>query len=320
MKYSLCIALALIFSTVALAQLPEDSLLLHFTFDGNAMDQSGYGNHGTNYNALPDTDRAGNPTGAFRFNGVNSYVEVAASPSMNRIQTADVITISAWININRWHSSGNVFSLFERYNALTDAGWLLEANWAGGGIIFLADESNLDWAGCNFTWNFHQWYFLCLTYDKAQSFAHFYIDGSEICNVPYTAPINVSDTLAPFAIGRSLAGPDEYSDGLIDDLKIYNRVLQPAEIQGKFVTAVAGKTQYSELAVYPNPVNDLLTLKTGNDVGSFYRITDSAGKTVLKGFITEPSGLVDVSRFEAGIYFLLLENQSGYHPVKLVKL
>lgn len=216
----------------AFSQVPVDHLLLDLPLDGNASDISGYQNNGTLHNTTLDTNRFGVPNTCLHFDGVSSYIEIPASPSLNKIQTSDVISITAWINIYKWHASGNVFSIFERYNPVTDEGWLFEANWASGGILFLADETSIsNNAGCNFSWNFHQWYHLGLTYSQTEGIARFYVDGAEVCATPLTSQINVSDTTAPFVIGRSLAGPDEYSDGLIDDYKVYDRILTANEIE-----------------------------------------------------------------------------------------
>ena len=51
-----------------------------------------------------------------------------------------------------------------------------------------------------------------------------------VCEKVYSQDINVGATTSSFAVGRSLAGPDEYSNGLIDNLKVYCRVLSENEI------------------------------------------------------------------------------------------
>ena len=65
-----------------------------YPFNGNATDESGNGNNGTVYGATLTTDRFGNANKAYNFNGVNNYIEMPNSPSLN---ITDQIIISCWI-------------------------------------------------------------------------------------------------------------------------------------------------------------------------------------------------------------------------------
>ncbi len=301
----LCLQLAVF------AQL-EDELILYMPLDGDVLDYSGYGNHGTAVFLAPDTNRFGTENSSYRFDGTNSYIEIPASPTMNSIQSLDEITITAWININQWHVSGNVFSIFERYNPNTDSGWLFEANWAGGGIIFLADESSTtNWSGCNYSWNFHEWHHLGLTFSQAEQEARFYVDGVNICTNTYNSPINVADTTSSFIIGRSLAGPDEYSDGWIDDYRIYRRALVDEEINESFLLGSYEHGQKVEPTFYPNPANTLLNIGgLSQNEFSHYHIFDITGKSQLTGRVTGMNTQVDVSSLSKGIYFMSLEGKN----------
>jgi hypothetical protein len=310
----LCCAMAFIIvftlpSTVANAQVSTDSLILHMPFDNDALDISGNDNHGILHNVVSDTNRFGDPFSSYMFNGTDSYIEIPASPSMNMIQVADEFSITAWININQWHISGNVFSIFERYNPNTDSGWLLEANWVGGGILFLADETNANnWAGCNFAWNFDQWYHLGFTYSQEQGMAYFYIDGENVCATSYSPPINVADTTASFIIGRSLAGPDEYSDGHIDDYKIYYRILTAEEISDDFTSGKKELALRHAYEVYPNPVKERVTIRLEDQPqATSYTIADLTGRKQLTGRMSRPLTDIDTSELPTGVYILYIE-------------
>ena len=229
---SVLIFFCLLLSGFASAQIARDSLVLYLPFDGNANDYSGNSNHGVPFATVNDTNRFGQANTSFRFNGNDSYVRIAPSPSMNRIQKANKVTISAWINIYAWWNNMNVFSIFERYNPATDAGWLFEANIVPGGYLFLANEASIsNYAGCAAPTPFKRWIHMAVTYDKAAGRVKFYQNGLLVCNSSYSQPINVGDTTTSFTVGRSLAGPDEYSDGLIDELKVYCRTLDETEIR-----------------------------------------------------------------------------------------
>ena len=80
----LYIVLAICFITLpqALADL-NDGLVAYYPFNGNANDESGNGNDGTVIGATLTADRSGNPDSAYSFNGVNDYINVPHSSSLN---------------------------------------------------------------------------------------------------------------------------------------------------------------------------------------------------------------------------------------------
>jgi len=212
------------------AQSINDSLLLYMPFNKNTNDESGNNNHGTVHNnATLTADKNGNLNSAYNFDGINSYIEIPVSPSLAKIYSSNEITISAWIKIRNWYQGWNVFAIFEQYDPTTDFGaTLFEANWDAGGILFVSGY-NTNYIGCNYTWNFNVWHNVAVTYSVSLGTAKFYVDGILTCTKPYTQNFT-PDTIHSFSIGRSLSGPDEYSDGVIDELRIYNRVLTNIEI------------------------------------------------------------------------------------------
>ena len=65
-----------------------DDLQLHASFDGNADDMSGNGNHGIVYGAALTEDRNGNPNSAYYFNGALKHgkrVTYEAEYAMNEM-------------------------------------------------------------------------------------------------------------------------------------------------------------------------------------------------------------------------------------------
>ncbi len=79
------------------AQIPTDSLVAWYPFNGNANDESGNGHHGTVHGATLTTDRFGNPNSAYHFDGVDDFIEVIAGNFVTEIN--DARSISFWINI-----------------------------------------------------------------------------------------------------------------------------------------------------------------------------------------------------------------------------
>ena len=80
-KLNLAIALSLGMSAIppTLADL-DDGLVAHYEFEGNANDSSGHGNHGTEQGSVNYV--AGKIGQAVKLDGIDDYVEVANSPSL----------------------------------------------------------------------------------------------------------------------------------------------------------------------------------------------------------------------------------------------
>ena len=60
-------ALAAMVTTATAQSWITNGLVAYYPFNGNANDESGNGNDGTNYGAALTTDRKGNPNSAYSF-------------------------------------------------------------------------------------------------------------------------------------------------------------------------------------------------------------------------------------------------------------
>jgi hypothetical protein len=87
-------ALALLYGAAQANADISAGLTASFPFNGNANDESGNGNNGVVYGAALTADRFGNANSAYAFDGINDYMRIADSQSLNI--TGD-LTISAWI-------------------------------------------------------------------------------------------------------------------------------------------------------------------------------------------------------------------------------
>ena len=75
---------ALLFATNLMAQnvpnyVPTNGLVGWWPFNGNANDESGNGNHGTVNGVSLTSDRFGNASSAYNFDGLANYIKVANS-------------------------------------------------------------------------------------------------------------------------------------------------------------------------------------------------------------------------------------------------
>ena len=88
------------------AQIPQNGLVAYYPFNGNANDESGNGNSGTVKGASLTTDRFGNSSSAFDFNGIDNMIEV---PANNQFDFQN-FTISTWIKRSKLTGWGCIIS------------------------------------------------------------------------------------------------------------------------------------------------------------------------------------------------------------------
>ncbi|MBS1587380.1 MAG: T9SS type A sorting domain-containing protein [Bacteroidetes bacterium] len=76
----------------------------------------------------------------------------------------------------------------------------------------------------------------------------------------------------------------------------------------------------TKIAVFPNPVNDLLTITTDMSTYSTIEITNTLGQIVLKQSIKQNNTKINVKTLPAGIYFANLKGEMGNKTIKFEKL
>jgi hypothetical protein len=71
------------------------------------------------------------------------------------------------------------------------------------------------------------------------------------------------------------------------------------------------------LNIFPNPVNDHVTIQLREDIaGSNYKIIDLGGKEMSSGSLSGPATILDMSFLSPGSYFLQTEEGATYKLVK----
>ena len=73
----------------------SDGLVAHYSFSGNADDESGNGNDGTVFGATLTTDRFGNPNSAYSFDGINDYIVLPNESSFDLTE----FSIVMWVKV-----------------------------------------------------------------------------------------------------------------------------------------------------------------------------------------------------------------------------
>ena len=197
---------------------PVTGLAAYYPFSGNASDLSGNGNHGTVYGATLTDDRYGRADSAYRFNGAGDYIRV---PYSSTLSFPHDLSVAAWIK-----TTDDAGGIAHEHNGGSDGNFVFGLS-QGGRLRF---GRSVTVAGGQYDSDFvndGQWHFVVGLFDSTNHVVKVYIDGYFASSYPDLQ--SLPDNHIPLIIG------DENNhlyafDGVIDDVRLYNRVLSEAEI------------------------------------------------------------------------------------------
>ena len=194
-----------------------------------ASDASGQGNTGTIAGAIWTPGRFGQ---SLEFDGVADWVTVAASGELN---FSSAMTVEAWVyptEAGGWRSV--VFK--EAPGEIRDHNYGLYSGFAAqgpGGHVLLDGFADNVKAHAPAVIVLNRWTHVATTYDG--SVLRAYVDGVERAAVAATGPINVTAGVLRIG-GNSIYG--DFFKGQIDEVRLYNRALSPAEIATDMSTPI----------------------------------------------------------------------------------
>mgnify|MGYP000872391999 CR=1 FL=1 len=207
----------------------NSGLVAYFPFNGNANDVSGNNINGIVNNAILTADRNGQPNSAYYFDGSSSYIQLPYSPLYNFTPT-DSFTISVRVlpdqgyfwpaqaivvkspfqsdfNLSNWNYGTYILN----YEAMT--------GYAANSV--LVGSTSFTGRTC--------WYTIIVTYKNG--IWKLYVDGSlEGSDVSQTRFILQDGPASKIAFGRKGDSNGDWYKGKMDDIRIYHRVLNQAEI------------------------------------------------------------------------------------------
>jgi hypothetical protein len=244
-------------------------MVAFYPFSGNANDISGFNNNGTVSGAALVSDRWGNISSAYSFDGVNDNISVLSSTSLN---FQNSVTINFWMKVGEFFdreahpmSHGNWENRWKISITNNHLRWTLKTN---TGIKDLDSETEL---ALNTLYNVTALY-------NGSDF-EIYLNGNldaftEFSGSILTTPISLM-------IGQVLPGNTQYNfKGVLDDIRIYNYALSYNNIQSlyDFVSDVEDELenlvpqQFNLVQNYPNPFNSQTNIQFEIPISSKIRV------------------------------------------------
>jgi len=254
----------------------NDSLVLMMNLDNisflgenatHVKDLSRYGNNGTINGAVWNT--SGKYGGAHSFDGINDYINISDNPCLRPTQ----FTIQSWIKIASTPTS---------YHPIVEKFYGSAANRYASYYLAVGSTETGIWIGTtDNTWNkattpsypsLGVWHYVVGTYNGTSLL--FYLDG--ILNSSLEVSKTIDYNSQPIYIGQW--GSNQYFNGLIDEVRIWNRSLSGSEINQIYMTNLQ-KFNSTQWYLYTNQSKNSTT---GLDEGEYtYQAiaTDVAGNT-----------------------------------------
>lgn len=191
-------------------------------------DASGFGSTGTLANA--PTWSTGRINSALTFSG-NRYVSAGTPSNLANLYTTGM-TVSAWIKPAS-AGAGNGGRIVDKSNG--GAGWSLKMN--GAAVVqfsaseFVTTDATRD-SGSSIALNTWQHVTATWTGSVTATNIHLYVNGV-LSDGAATNGVGATrdDSASPIAIGNRPFDAARGFDGLIDDVRVYNRILTTTEIQ-----------------------------------------------------------------------------------------
>lgn len=217
-------------NTTYTARYRAAGLLAEYGFDAgsgtSAADDSGNGRTGTISGAQwVTTGRFGK---ALRFDGVNDWVTVANHASLSPTR----FTLSAWVQPGALSTQWRTIALRETTNGLT-YGLYASSPARGPGAAARIGGVEHDTSGTT-ALPANTWSYVSTTYDGTTLRLH--VNGTEVAAKAVSGSVTSSG--GALRIGGNAVWGNEFFAGLIDEVRLYDRALSPAELAADMGRAV----------------------------------------------------------------------------------
>ena len=233
----------------------SSGLVLHLKFDGDFLDYSGRGNHGTNIGATSFVTggKTGGQAAHFSTDVASSlynYVTLGLRPDLQFSSNVN-FSVAYWVRLPSDLQPGDVPFLGNAVGAGNGPGYFFGPTYQTGGwrwTLWNADGSQgLVSAGPYASITDGHWHHVVSTFNRTGN-GITYLDGLEVASISIPS-IGDLDTHQPTVVGQDPTG--RYDDGLRDvvqfdlnDMGVWRRVLTPLEAAGMYVAGASNNVNF----------------------------------------------------------------------------
>lgn len=211
----------------------QDGLVAYYPFNGNANDESGNGNDGTVMGATLTTDQFGGPNSAYSFDGVNDYIDLG---SQNIIDDSATFSVSFWANVTGGSDDGP--TMIRLKGNTSEFQYVWRTNTFTGGRLYFGFRQFMGVVSNDNQYLFDnmkdEWHHHVIIYNSGDKNSlgsyQVYVDR---VSVPLAFLNTVGGSTNENTLGRDWLSLN-YLEGILDEVRIYNRALTEAEIKELF--------------------------------------------------------------------------------------
>jgi len=186
------------------------------------FDSTVYGNNGTAYGGVSKSV-SGKIDGADYFDGVNDYVQVANSPSLN---PSSAITVELWMNLT---STGTYINLVNKGTYSQYYLRLGQLSPSAGNTYWYVkfSDGTVKSVEGNIGWKWNTWHYIVAIIDTQAQVTKLYLDGIEKLGSTFASGKSIITTTNPVRISDTT----RFVKGSIDEVRISSISRSPAWIQ-----------------------------------------------------------------------------------------
>lgn len=301
------------------------------------IDDSGFGNNAVtrgNPSWVPGVTTGGL---ALRLNGTNQF---AIANDANSLDVSKAITVAAWIRPEKKASQYII------QKGLTVDGYTLSLL-STGKVSFQVNQITSGTYKLNskglYPADGVSWMHVAATYDG--SVIKIYLNGVEDKSLVFKSPVLINMNTVPLAIGAKNDGAGRFM-GAIDDVRVYNYALTGSQISElvsnpeNSVRAASNLRTASDqinqdeqktimadfdMNIYPNPVDDVLSLEFQADPQKIYAISivDVHGRTYFSTTTKVENNMAQINlselRLNPGLHLMVIRSDEFSRAIKFIK-
>ena len=275
---------------------------ISYNFDGTYTNTSGDSPFISNTGTSFVSDRNGNLESALNINNSGTTASIVGLPYGSSPRS-----ISVWAKINVLNNQINY--VFHYGNSANGNGLALRPTTT---LYFANAAANLETADTN---TINTWVHYVCTYDGTT--AKVYKNGVLFSSGLKT--FNTVNSANTFKLGIAETGATNFFNGAIDDLKIYDYVINNADISSLYTNNTLASQDFIandlKVTLYPNPTKNSFTITTEAEIATV-EIYSTQGQKVS----TSTQKNIDISQLASGVYFVKIETAEKIQTIqKIVK-